>query len=63
MDLSLEGYVDDWYKVLSSSDDTNIDSSLDQNTFALESLVGGIINGVEVGPLSKPIDCQINIEK
>lgn len=63
MNLSFDGYIDDWYKVLSTDDDKNISNSLDQNTFALESLVSGLIKGIESMEMSKPIDCQINIEK
>lgn len=63
MKLSFDGYIDDWYRVLSSNDDRGMRHSLDQNTFALETLISGLIKGMNPKEMSKPIDCIINIER
>lgn len=63
MNLSAEGFINNWYQVYSNNDDRDIENDVTATTFALETLVGGIIKGIDVQNIAKPIDCSINIEK
>lgn len=63
MSLSAEGFIDNWYLLTSTNDDRDIENTFEPTTFALETFVGGIIKGIDVQSIAKPIDCNINIEK
>ena len=63
MNLSAEGFIDNWYQDYSTIDDRDIENEVMPTTFALETLVGGVIKGIDVQSIEKPIDCIINIEK
>lgn len=63
MCLSADGFIDNWYILSSTNDDRDIENTYEPTTFALETLVGGIIKGIDVQSIAKPIDCNINIEK
>ena len=63
MNLSADGFIDNWYLLTSTNDDRDIENTAAPTTFALETLIGGIIKGIDVQSIAKPIDCNINIEK
>lgn len=63
MNLSADGFIDNWYLLNSTNDDRDIENTAEPTTFALETLIGGIIKGIDVPSIAKPIDCNINIEK
>ena len=63
MNLSADGFIDNWYQVYSTNDDRGIENDVTPTTFALETLIGGVVKGIDVQNIAKPIDCNINIEK
>lgn len=63
--LTLAGHQDDWYKTLSSDDDTAINES-ENTTFGLNKFMGGIMKGFgydDTSSLPDAINYKFNIKK